>query len=109
MIPPQAGAAPAVSLSLALILGESRFGIGQAGEPPGLHVLHVGCHGFGFFPLRRCIGLSLLLGQLTRMHDDKTPCLLGDAPITVCDLHLPEDALAMPAPVGLILGPPGLL
>ena len=43
------------------------------------------------------------------MHDDKTQCLLGDAPITVFDLHLTEYALAMPAPGDLVAGPPGLL
>jgi hypothetical protein len=74
MIPPQAGAAPAGSLPLALILGDSRFGIRQAGASPRWHLSYVVDHGCGFFPLRRCIGLRLLLGQLTRMSDGGGAC-----------------------------------
>jgi hypothetical protein len=109
MIPPQTGATPAAALALARILGDSRFGIRQAGAPPSVHRPHVGCHGLGCFPLSRCIGLGVLLGQLTRMHDDKTPGLRCDAPITVFDRHLTEYTLAMPAPGDLVAGPPGLL
>src|SRR5262245_59513353 len=43
------------------------------------------------------------------MHDDKTQCLLCDAPITVFDLHLTAYTLAMPAPGDLVASPPRLL
>ena len=65
--------------------------------------------GFGFLPLCAGIGLGLLLGQLTRMHNDHGKCLLGDTPIAVFDLHLSEHALTMPASGGLGLRSPGLL
>jgi hypothetical protein len=109
MIPPQAGPAPAVSLPLARILGDSRSGVGKADEPSRLHMPHVVCHGCGCFLLGRGLGLGVLLGQLTRMHDDKAQGLLGDAPIAVFNLHLAEHALAMPAPGRLILSPPRFL
>jgi hypothetical protein len=51
----------------------------------------------------------LLLGQLTRMHHHKAQCLLGDAPIAVCDLHLSAHTVAVPAPWRLGLRPPGFL
>jgi hypothetical protein len=98
-----------VALSLALILGDRRFGVGEAGKPPGLRLPHVVCQGSGFFLLGCGIGLGLLLGQLTRMHDDKAQDLLRDAPIAVFDLHLATHALAMPAPGRFMLGPPRFL
>jgi hypothetical protein len=109
MIPPQAGAAPAVSRSLALIRGDRCFGIRQAGEPPRLHLPCVVGPGCGFLHLRRGIGLCLLLGQLTRMHDHEAQFLLGNAPIAVFDLHLSAHTLTMPAPWRLGLRPPGFL
>ena len=81
-----------------LILGDGCFGIGQAGEPPRVHLPHVVCHRLRFFPLCRCIGLRLLLRQLTRMDHHKAHLLLGDPPITVFDLDLTAYALATPAP-----------
>src|SRR5262249_31701100 len=65
MIPPQAWAAPTVALPLPLILGDRRFGIGEAGEPAGLPMPHVVGNGCRFFLLGSGIGLGLLLGQLT--------------------------------------------
>ena len=90
-------AAPSVPRPLALILGDSRFGIGQAGEPPRLHLPHVVCHGLGFVHLCSGIALGLLLRQLTRMHYHEAQFLLGDAPIAIFDLHVPHDTLPVPA------------
>jgi hypothetical protein len=101
--------APSAPRPLARIHGESRVGIGQAGEPPGLPRPHVVCHGLGCFPWRRCLGLGWLLGQLTRMHAHNTHCLRGDAPIAVLDLHLSAPPVARPAPGRLVGGPPGFL
>jgi hypothetical protein len=70
---------------------------------------YVVCHSLGFFPLRRCIGLSLLLRQLTRMHHHKAQLLLSDASIAIFDLYLAEHTLAMPAPGRLVLRPSGFL
>ena len=73
------------------------FGIGQAGKPPGMHMLHVVCHRLRFLRLRRCIGLGLLLRQLTRMHHHKAHSSGADPPSLILHLHLPDDALPMPA------------
>jgi hypothetical protein len=62
MIPPQAWAAASSSLAPALLRSDRRFGIGQAGEPPGVHVPHVVGPGGGFLLWGRGIGLGLLLG-----------------------------------------------
>ena len=64
----------------AVIRCDSGFGVGQAGEPPGVHTLHVVGHGLGFLPLGAGIRVGLLLGQLTRTHDDKAQFLLRDCP-----------------------------
>jgi hypothetical protein len=98
-----------VSLPLALIGGNSRCGIGEAGEPLGVHMPHVVCQGCGFFLLGSGIGLRLLLRQLTRMYDDKAQGRLSDTSIAVLNLHLAAYALAMPAPGCLGLSPAGLL
>jgi hypothetical protein len=98
-----------MSRPLALIRGDSRFGIGPAGEPAGLYLPHVGGHRLGFFLLRGCIGLGVLLRQLTRMHHHKAPLLLRDAAIAVFDFHLAAHTAAMPAPGRLVLRPPGFL
>src|SRR5215470_15391730 len=97
VIPPGTGPAPSAPRPLALILGASRFGIGQAGKPLGVHMPHVVCQGCGFFLLGSGIGLGLLLRQLTRMHHHKAQFLLCDAPIAVFDLHLSAYTVAMPA------------
>lgn len=68
------------------------------------HCVHIKTYG-----TEAAMEAGRLLGQLTRMHDDKTQCLLCDAPITVFDLHLTEYTLAMPAPRDLVASPPGLL
>jgi hypothetical protein len=94
---------------LARILGDSRFGIRQAGKPPGVPMPHVVCQGCGFFLLGSGIGLGLLLRQLTRMHHHKAQFLLGDAPIAVFDLHLSAHPLAMPAAWFFGLRPAGFL
>jgi hypothetical protein len=98
-----------MSLPLARIRGDSRFGIRQAGEPLGGHMPYVVGHRFSLFDLSRCVGLRLLLGQLTRMHHDKAPLCLRCSPCTGLDLPLPHDAWPMPAPGRLRLGPPRLL
>jgi hypothetical protein len=85
MIPLQAWTASAVSRPLALIRSDSGFGIGDAGAPAGVHLPYVVGHGCGCFLLGSGIGLGLLLGQLTRMHDDKAQGLLSDVPIPVFD------------------------
>ena len=108
MIPPQAWAVPTVSLPLPLILGDRRFGIGEAGEPAGWPMPHVVGHGCRFLLLGRGLGLGLRLGPLTCMHDDKAPALLRDLPIPLCDLPLAAHAVAMPAPGRFVLRSPGL-
>src|SRR5262249_32209915 len=54
-----------------------------------------------------CIGLRLLLRQLTRMHHHKTERLRGYPSIAVLDLDLADDALPMPPATPVVLGPPG--
>jgi hypothetical protein len=51
----------------------------------------------------------LLLRQLTRMHHHKAECDGGDSRITLLHLHLPDDALPMPASGRFRLGPPRFL
>ena len=109
MIPPRAGVAPAVALPLALIRGDSRFGIRPAGEPLGVHMPCVVGHGFGFFHLRGGIGLRLLLGQLTRMHDHKPECFRGHPSVAVLHLDTAPYALPMPAAGCLVFSPAWLL
>src|SRR5215471_9955539 len=95
--PPGTGPAPSASRPLALIRGESRFGIGPAGKPPSVPMPHVVCQGCGFLLLGSGRGLGVLLRPLTRMHHHKAPFLLGDAPLAVCDLPLSTHTWAMPA------------
>jgi hypothetical protein len=108
MIPPWAWAAASASRALVFILCDGSFGIGAAGEPPGVHLPPMVCDGFGFPRLGRCIGLSLLLRQLTRMHHDKAQLLLRNAPFTILHIHQAEHALSMPTAGLLVLRPPGL-
>jgi hypothetical protein len=61
-----------------------------------------------FLALGRRIGLRLLLGQLTRMHDHKTQGCLRHLALTVFDLYLPDDALPTPTSTRFILGTPGV-
>jgi hypothetical protein len=72
-------------------------------------MLYVISHGFGFFYLSRCVGLRLLLGQLTRMHDHKPEGLHGNSSVAVLHLDVAADALPMPAAGRLVLGPARLL
>jgi len=109
MLPPQAGAAPAVARPLARIRGARCCGSRPAGKPPRWPMPCVVGHGCGRFPWCRGLGLRGLLGQVTRRHPHEAPCLRGDAPIAVCDLHLSEPTVAMPAPWRLGLRPPGCL
>jgi hypothetical protein len=74
-----------------------------------LHLPHVVCHGLGFFPLSRCVALDLLLRQVTRMHHHEAQFLLGDVPIALLDLHVPHDALPIPAARRFRLRPPRFL
>jgi hypothetical protein len=73
VIPPGLGPAATPTWSPVLILCNGRCGIRLTGQPPGLHLLHVRSDGAGFLPLRVRIRLRLLLGQLTRLDDDKAP------------------------------------
>jgi hypothetical protein len=91
----------------ALILGDGSLGIGPARKPLRLHLPRVGGYGLRFLCLGRGIGLRLLLRQLTRMHHDKAPFLLGDPSLAVLDLDLANDAWAMPLATHVVFGPPG--
>ena len=92
-----------------LIHGDGGFSIGQAGEPPGVHLPHVGGYGLGCLGLGCGRGLGLLLRQLTRMHHDKAQGLLREPSLTV--LHFPWAEHAAPRPVArrCVLRPPRLL
>lgn len=109
MIPPGARPAASAALPSALIRGDGGLGIGLAGEPPGVHLPHLGGHGFSFLHLSRCRGLGVLLRQLTRRHDDKAHLCLHDPLSTLLHLHRPHDALPMPASGRFRLGPPRFL
>ena len=73
MIPPGLRPAATAAWAPVLVLCNGRCGIRLTGQPPGLHLLHVRSDGAGFLPLRVRIRLRLLLGQLTRLDDDKAP------------------------------------
>jgi hypothetical protein len=105
MIPPGLGPAAAPPRSPVLVLRDRRCGIRLTGKPPRLHMRDVRNECFGFFGLRRAIGLGLLLRQLARMHDHKAQGLVPDASVTVLDLDLAEHALPMPAAWGFVLRP----
>src|SRR5919205_2124315 len=105
MIPPGLGPTTAPARPPVLVLCDRCCGIRLTGKPPRLHMRAVRHEGFGFFGLRRAIGLGLLLCQLTRMHHDKAHFLLGDPPIAVLHLDVADDALPMPA-AGRPLLPP---
>jgi hypothetical protein len=109
VIPPGTGPAPAVPRPLALLRGERRCGIRQAGTPPGVPLPPVVCQGGGGLLLGSGRGVGVLLRQLTRLHHHNAPCLLGDAPSAVCDLHLAAHTVAMPAAWFFGLRPTGLL
>ena len=64
-------------------------------------------NGLSFLGLRERRGLRLLLGQLTRMHDDKAQGRLGSLSLTVLDLSLPDDALSVPLAARVGFGPLG--
>jgi hypothetical protein len=98
-----------VALLPARIGGDGGLGIGPAGKPLGVPLPHVVSHGLRFLRLCSRIGLGVLLGQLTRMHDDKAHLFLGDPPLTVFDLDAAQDAVPMPTARLFVLGPPGLL
>ena len=74
-----------------------------------LHPLHVVCHGLGFLLLGDGIRLGLLLGQLIRMHHDKTQFLLCDPSLAVLHLDPADDALPMPTSGCFVPGPPRFL
>ena len=97
MIPPRAGAATSAARPSVLIFRDGSCRISLTSKPLSLHMLHMVCDGLSFLALRSGIRLSLLLGQLIRMHHDKPEFLHGDPPITILHLHLPDDALSMPA------------
>src|SRR5215211_9138648 len=107
MVAPWAWAASPSTLPPAFILRDGGFGISQTRKLPGLHSLDIIREGLCFLNLGRCIGLRLLLGQLTRMHDHKTQGCLGHLALTVFDLHLSDDALPTPTSTRFILGTPG--
>jgi hypothetical protein len=109
MIPPGTWAAPALPRPLARIRGASRFGIGQAGDPPRLHLPHGVCYGLGVFLLRSYLGLRWLLRPLTCMPHHAAQLLLGDAPRAIFDLHVSPDAVPMPAAGRFHLRPPRFL
>ena len=96
-------------MTVPFILCSSRFRIRQARKPLRVDPCDVGGQRCGFLLLRPGIGLRLLLGQLIRMHHDEPEFLHSALPITILHLHLPADAVAMPAPGRLSLRPPGLL
>jgi hypothetical protein len=64
------------------------------------------CNGLRFFGLGVRMGLRLLLGSWTRMHDHKAQGGLGHVAFTVLDLSLPDDTLPMPTAARIVLGPP---
>jgi hypothetical protein len=97
------------ALPSALIRGDGSLGIGPAGAPPGGRLPHVVGHGLSFFPLSRGSGLGLRLRQLTRMHHNKAHLFLHDPLLTLLHLHLPHDALPMPAAGCFRFGPPRFL
>jgi hypothetical protein len=109
VIPPGARPATAASPPPARILGDGGCGIGQAGEPPGVHLPYVGCPGRGFLCWGRCRGLRLLLRQLTRRPHHNTA--RGGSPprLTILHLHLADDAVPRPASGRFRLGPPRFL
>jgi hypothetical protein len=109
VISPRARLAAAAALPSALIRGAGGRGIGPAREPPGVDLPHVVGHGLRFFHLSRGRGLGLLLRQWTRMPHDKAPLFLHAPLITLLHLHLPHDALPMPAAGRFRLGPPRFL
>ena len=109
MIPPGLGPATSPARSPVLILRNRRRGIRLTGKPARLHLPHVGCHGLGFLGLRCCIGLCLLVRELTRMDHDKTQRLHAHPSIAVLDLDLPHDALPMPAAGRFSRRPPRFL
>jgi hypothetical protein len=63
----------------------------------------------GFLRLAGGRGRRVLLGQLTRMHDDTAPALLRHAPVLILHLDLAPPAVAMPLAGLLRRRPPGLL
>jgi hypothetical protein len=97
VIPPRARPAPSASLPPARIRGDGGLGIGPAGEPPGVHLPHVGCHGLGCPGWGGGIGLGVRRRPWTRIHDDTPQGLRGDPSIAVFDLDLAPDAWSMPA------------
>jgi hypothetical protein len=109
MRPPRAGAAPAVSLPLALRRGTSRVGLRQAGEPLGGHLLYVMSHGFGFVSLSRGGGLRVRRGPWTRRHDHQPAGLHGNSSVAVLHLAVAAYAWPMPAAGRLVLGRSRLL
>jgi hypothetical protein len=62
-----------------------------------VHVLDVRHDGCGFLGLRGAIGLGLLLRQLARMHHHKAERFERYSSVAVFDLHVPHDALPLPA------------
>src|SRR5262249_21281434 len=82
---------------------------GQAGEPAGVHLPHVVGYGLRFLGLGTGIRVGLLLGQLTRMHHDKTERLHANPSIAVLDLNVADDALPMPATGRFRCRPPRFL
>jgi hypothetical protein len=93
----------------ALLCCRGGFGVRQTGQPLRVDALGVGWDCLGFFALRARIRLGVLLRELTRMHDDKTERCSRDPSVTVLDLDLAHDTLAMPATGRLIRGAPRLL
>ena len=92
MIAPGEWAVASLALPSPLILCDSCFRVRQARKPPRVHARDVVGQHFSCLRWRTGIGLRLLMGQLTQMHDDKAQGLLGNTPIAVFDLPLAEHA-----------------
>jgi hypothetical protein len=105
MIPPQAGAAPAVPLPLARILGASRFGLGPAGAPPRWPPPYVVGHACGCLHWRSGRGRRVLPGQLTRLAAHTPGDLRGHPAVAVLHRDAAAPAVSLPAAGLLVLGP----